>query len=79
MIIILYVMDSLRPDFLSCYGYPKETSPNIDRLAPEGVLFTNAFAQCTWTRPSGASILSSTYPSAHGVMKLHDTFPQEIP
>ena len=43
MIILLYVMDSLRPDFLSCYGYPKQTSPNIDRLAKEGVLFANAF------------------------------------
>lgn len=65
-------MDSLRYDFLSCYGYPKETSPNIDRLAEEGVIFTHAFAQSTWTRPSAASMLSSTYPSVHGVFTVED-------
>jgi arylsulfatase A-like enzyme len=79
MIIILYVMDSLRPDFLSCYGYGKETSPHIDKLAQEGVLFTNAFAQSTWTRASGASILSSTYPSVHRLRTLRDALPGSIP
>jgi arylsulfatase A-like enzyme len=72
MIILLYVMDSLRYDFLSCDGYPKETSPNIDRLAEEGVTFVHAFAQSTWTRPSAASILSSTYPSVHSVFTVND-------
>ena len=72
MLILLYVMDSLRHDFLSCYGYPKRTSPNIDRLAEEGVMFTHVFAQSTWTRPSAASILSSTYPSIHGVFTVED-------
>jgi arylsulfatase A-like enzyme len=72
MIILLYVMDSLRYDFLSCYGYSKETSPNIDKLAGEGVVFTHAFAQSTWTRPSAASMLSSNYPSVHGVFTVDD-------
>jgi arylsulfatase A-like enzyme len=79
MIVILYVMDSLRPDFLSCYGYEKKTSPHIDQLAQEGILFTNAFSQSTWTRPSGASILSSYYPSAHGVLTLKDALPYGVP
>lgn len=79
MIIILYILDSLRPDFLSCYGYKKDTSPNIDKLAQEGVIFTNAFAQSTWTRSSGASILSSTYPSLHGVFGVKDYFHDSIP
>ena len=79
MIVILYVMDTLRPDFLSCYGYPKETSPNIDRLAREGVLFTNAFAQSTWTRSSAASLLSSTYSSVHGVFGVKDVYPDCLP
>jgi arylsulfatase A-like enzyme len=78
MIVILYIMDSLRPDFLSCYGHSKQTSPHIDRLAKEGVIFTRAFAQATWTRPSGASILSSTYPSVHGVNSLYDTLPAYV-
>jgi len=79
MIIILYVMDSLRPDFLSCYGYQKETSPHIDALAAEGVLFKNAFAQSTWTKPSGASLLTSAYPSVHGVLNHNDVLPVGIP
>jgi len=79
MIIILYVMDSLRADFLSCYGYPKDTSPNIDKLAADGVLFTSTFSQSTWTRPSGASLLSSTYPSVHGVNAMNDSMPDTLP
>jgi arylsulfatase A-like enzyme len=79
MIVILYVMDSLRPDFLSCYGYGKETSPHIDGLAREGVLFTHAFSQSTWTRPAGASLLSSTYPSVHGILTHHDELDPAVP
>jgi arylsulfatase A-like enzyme len=48
-------------------------------LAKEGVLFTHAFAQATWTRPSGVSILSSTYPSVHGVNGMHDVLPIHLP
>jgi len=72
MIILFYVMDCLRSDFLSCYGHPRETSPRLDALAREGVLFKNSFAQSTWTRPSGASIITGTYPSVHGVNSLRD-------
>ena len=78
MIVILYIMDSLRADFLSCYGCPQETSPNIDSLARESVLFLDAFSQSTWTRASGASILTSTYPSAHGILNTGDYFPLSI-
>lgn len=78
MVIILYVMDSLRPDFLSCYGHRRETSPNIDSLAQDGVVFLNAFAQSTWTRASAASILTSLYPSVHGVLTLQDHFNSEL-
>ena len=45
---ILYIdIDSLRPDHLSCYGYHRMTSPNIDRVAAEGVRFTNCYATDT--------------------------------
>ena len=79
MIVIFYVMDSLRPDFLSCYGYEKETSPNIDSLSREGVIFRNAFSQATWTRPSGASLLTSTYPAVNGVLTLDSSLSLGIP
>jgi arylsulfatase A-like enzyme len=79
VIILLYVMDSLRADFLSCYGHSQETSPYIDGLAKEGILFTHAFAQSTWTRAAGASILSSLYPSVHRVQTHEDYLPSFVP
>lgn len=79
MIIILYVMDSLRADFLSCYGSGRQTSPRIDALAEGGVLFQNSFVQSTWTRASAASLLTSTYPSVHRLRTLRDALPKTIP
>jgi len=74
MNVILYVLDSLRPDHLSCYGYYKETSPNIDQLAKEGIVFKHAFSQSTWTRASAASLLTGLYPKAVGVETKDDRF-----
>jgi arylsulfatase A-like enzyme len=65
--IILITIDTLRADHLSCYGYDRNTSPNIDKIAQEGVLFTNAIASSSWTLPSMASIMTSLYPISHGV------------
>jgi len=39
MVIILYILDSLRADYLSCYGHCNKTSPNIDKIAEDGVIF----------------------------------------
>ncbi len=65
--IILISIDALRADHLSCYGYHRNTSPNIDRIATQGVLFKNAFSQATWTLPSHASIFLSQYVWSHTV------------
>jgi len=65
--IILISIDALRADHLSCYGYHRNTSPNIDRLASQGVLFKNAFSQATWTLPSHASIFLSQYVWRHKI------------
>jgi len=65
--IILISIDALRADHLSCYGYHRNTSPNIDRLASQGVLFKNAFSQATWTLPSHSSIFLSQYVWRHKV------------
>ena len=67
--IILISIDSLRPDRLSSYGHHRETSPNIDRLALDSVLFENAFSTTSWTLPSHVSMLTGLYPEAHGVVK----------
>lgn len=79
MDVVLYVLDSLRPDFLTPYDPSMDTSPNIDDLAEDSAVFTNAFAQSSWTRPSGASILSSTYPRTHGVETTKDRYPSDLP
>ena len=65
--IILISIDTLRADHLSCYGYPRPTSPNIDRLAREGTLFTRAYASSSWTIPSHMTMFTSLPPSLHGV------------
>jgi arylsulfatase A-like enzyme len=66
--ILLVVLDSVRPDHLSCYGYPRKTTPNIDSLADDALLFQNAFSAAPWTLPSHASIFTGMYPSQHGVL-----------
>ncbi len=66
--IVLIVMDTLRADRLSSYGYPLPTTPALDRLAERGVLFENAYATASWTWPATASILTGLSPEAHGVV-----------
>jgi arylsulfatase A-like enzyme len=63
--VILVSIDSLRADHLGSYGYGRDTSPNIDALAAEGVLFERATAQAPWTLPSHASMLTSLYSRTH--------------
>ncbi|WP_158055631.1 sulfatase-like hydrolase/transferase [Halorussus halophilus] len=79
MNVLVYVLDALRADHLSCYGYERETSPNIDRLADEGIVFEQCFTPATWTRPVAGSILSGSYPPTHGTQTRHDTFHPHVP
>ncbi len=63
--VILIIIDTLRKDHVSCYGYERETTPNLDELAREGVRFENAKAPSPWTLPSIASMLTGQNPSNH--------------
>lgn len=63
--ILVVVVDTLRADHLSTYGYERPTSPNVDRLAQQGVLFENAYSTSSWTLPAHASLLTGLYPSKH--------------
>ncbi len=65
--IIIIVIDALRPDHLGCYGYKRNTSPNIDKLAREGIKFTQAIAPGGWTFESVPSILTGTYSFVHQI------------
>ena len=79
MHVILYVLDSIRADHLGCYGYERDTSPCLDALAADGVVFGNCFTSSTWTRPVAASLLTGTYPGVHGTQSRHDAFVTNLP
>ncbi len=64
--VILISLDTLRADRLGCYGYPRPTSPTLDRLAEAGVRFATAVAQSPWTRPSHMSLFTGLYPISRG-------------
>jgi arylsulfatase len=66
--VIVLTVDTLRPDRLSFSGHPRETSPYIDRLARDSVLFENAVTPETLTQPSTASMWTSRYPHQIGVV-----------
>lgn len=66
--IVLIVMDTLRADRMSCYGYETPTTPNLDALAERGLLYDQARATSSWTWPSTASILTGLPPETHGVL-----------
>lgn len=65
--ILMIIVDSLRADHVSCYGYHRETTPNIDRLAAEGCLFEAAITAAPFSPASYASLFSNLYPHQHGV------------
>ena len=64
--VFLIVIDTLRADHLGAYGYTRDTSPYIDSLAREGVLFEHAYAASSFTRESIAAILGGAWPTASG-------------
>lgn len=57
--IILISLDTVRPDHLGCYGYQRNTSPAIDRLATDSVLFKNSYSTTSWTLPGHVSLLTA--------------------
>jgi len=63
--VIIFVVDTLRADHLGCYGYFRETSPNIDRLAKEGVIFIDSHAAAIPTGPGFTSIITGLFPIHH--------------
>jgi len=77
--VLLISLDALRPDHLGCYGYAKNTSPNIDRLAKEGVIFTNVVSQTNWTNGSLAALFTSTYPSTNKIENFGDVLDKRLP
>jgi arylsulfatase A-like enzyme len=69
--ILLVSIDSLRADHLGCYGYGRDTSPTIDRLAAEGVRFETAVSTTSWTLPAHAALFTGLYDPAHGTTDVY--------
>jgi arylsulfatase A-like enzyme len=64
-VVLLVSIDSLRADHLSCYGYVRSTSPNLDRLARESVRFETCYPQGAYTFPAHISMLTSIHSATH--------------
>ncbi|MCP4707953.1 MAG: sulfatase [Planctomycetes bacterium] len=67
--ILLISIDTCRADHLSCYGFERTTTPNIDMLAQTGVIYKNAYSPIPLTLPAHSSIFTGTYPPFH---KVHE-------
>ena len=78
--VVLVSIDTLRADHLGSYGYPKPTSPHLDRLAARGIVFDRAMAHAPSTLPSHVSIFTSTLPTEHRVMVATESpLPDDLP
>ncbi|MBK7949691.1 MAG: sulfatase [Deltaproteobacteria bacterium] len=73
--VLFLLVDTLRADRLSAYGYPRPTSPTIDALARTGIRFAQHTSQSSWTKASMASLWTSTYPVATGILRFDDALP----
>jgi len=71
--VIMISIDILRPDHLGAYGYKRPTSPNIDRLAKQSVLFENAIAHSYLTPVAHMSVITGQYPRSHGMLSFEIT------
>jgi len=77
--VVLIVLDTLRVKNMRCYGYDKPTTPNMDRIAEEGVLFENHFVPGCWTLPSHVSMFTGLYPFTHRADMEHAYLDDEYP
>ena len=75
--VVLVTLDTLRADHVSAHGYRRRTTPFLDSLADQGVLFERAVASVTHTAPSHASLLTGLPPEVHGVLQNGHPLPPE--
>lgn len=75
--VVVVVLDCLRADHMGLYGYARDTTPELDRLAADSVVFDQAIAPSNWTKPSVVSLLTGLYVSEHRVVdgRLHEGVP----
>ena len=72
---LLLSIDTLRADHLGSYGYPRDTSPNLDHFAGEAVRYAHAYAPSPWTLPSHVALLSGRHPYDVGIAHWKSAIP----
>lgn len=77
--ILFIILDTLRRDHLSVYGYERETSPRLDAFAQEATLFDRAIAPAQWTIPAHGSLFTGLYPGTHGLHQAYQTLSGSYP
>ncbi len=73
--ILLITIDTLRPDYLSAYGFTRHKTENIDKLAKNGTIFDSAYCDVTWTTPAMASTLTGTFSYKHQLRSMYQSLP----
>ncbi|HEY6549154.1 MAG TPA: sulfatase, partial [Vicinamibacteria bacterium] len=71
-LVVVYLVDTLRADHTGPYGYTRDTTPELDRFAQDAVVFDQAIATASWTKPSVASLFTSLPPGRHRAVQLRD-------
>ncbi len=80
--VIVISLDTVSANHLPCYGYARNTAPNLCRYAGRSVLFKNAYSNASWTLPADVSMFTSWYPQYHRILNLEDemkTLPATAP
>jgi hypothetical protein len=75
--VVFIVIDTMRADHLSSYGYERATTPNMDTLAQYGIRFADVISQSTWTKASMASLWTGAYPANHEILRFNHVMPEE--
>ncbi len=76
--VFIFLVDGCQAYHLGAYGYHRKTSPNIDKLAKDGVIFENAYANATFTRSSVATIFTGFFPRRHKLRVLTNRLPKGL-
>jgi arylsulfatase A-like enzyme len=77
--ILLIIIDAVRPDHCSCYGYERRTTPNIDKIADDGIRYKNAFSNSNWTAEAHGSLFTGHLSSVSGIYGDNLPLPESIP
>lgn len=77
--IVVVVMDTARPDYLSVYGHPRGTSPFLEEFARSGTVYDRAYSTSCWTLPAHASLFTGAAPQKHGATQTRPSLGPELP